>query len=89
MELACTDGDISLDDDVTLSQLDKPRSNWSAHRRNVIGLKSVTNLTGFKHIFYYPVSIGSQVTAILEVGYKNSKQVQNDIYTPQVSRLIE
>lgn len=53
-----------------------PRQAGS-RRKQVMGLKSVTNITGFKHLFYYPVFSPStgHVEAVLEVGYHNDSQV--------------
>jgi hypothetical protein len=40
--------------------------------RQVSGLlKTITNIEGFRRIFYYPVMVGGRVRAIFEVGYHN------------------
>jgi len=38
--------------------------------RSVSGLlKTITNLEGFRKLFYYPIMINNQIRAIFEVGY--------------------
>jgi hypothetical protein len=44
--------------------------------RQISGLlKTITNIEGFRRIFYYPVMVGGRVRAIFEVGYHNENQV--------------
>lgn len=44
--------------------------NKDHHMRSVKGLlKTITNVEGFRKIFYYPIMVGGQVKAVFEVGY--------------------
>lgn len=36
-------------------------------------LKSITNVEGFKRLFYYPVFCEGKVRAVFEVGYLNDE----------------
>jgi hypothetical protein len=79
MELTCQGGE---------EEVDLPDSN-GARRKNVLGLKSVTNITGFKHIFYYPIVVAGLTIAILEIGYENDSQLPKEVLNPTIISAME
>jgi hypothetical protein len=49
----------------------------------------VTNITGFKQIFYYPIIVSNKTVAILEVGYEDQSQVPREVLNPTIVGAME
>jgi hypothetical protein len=71
--------------------VDSDRSKNQHHRmRSVQGLlKTITNVEGFRRIFYYPVMVNNKVRAVFEVGYHTESQAPKVVLNDQVTTLTD
>ncbi len=65
----------SWNESYSINMIDSDRSKQHKMRQVSGLLKTITNIEGYRRIFYYPVMVGGRVKAIFEVGYQSESQV--------------